>query len=105
MRRGPPSNARRRAGILAFVAVSACVSRGVFWALYALWFVSDHDLGRNRFVLRSVVVQEQIWQTPEADGGGLSVAQRRLLATGRTTIVKSEPGKLKRMAEEVIDLT
>ena len=31
-------------------------------------------------LLRSVVAQERIWQTPQLAGGGLSVAQRRLLA-------------------------
>ena len=56
-------------------------------------------------LLRSVVHQEQIWQSPQVAGGGLSVSQRRLLATGRTTIVKKEPAKLARVLEEVIDLT
>ena len=56
-------------------------------------------------LLRSVVAQEQIWQQPQISGGGLSVSQRRLLATGRTTIIKKEPLKLMRMAEEIIDLT
>ena len=56
-------------------------------------------------LLRSVVAQEQIWQTPHVAGGGLSVSQRRLLATGRISIVKREPAKLVRMAEEIIDLT
>ena len=56
-------------------------------------------------LLRSVVAQEQIWQAPQVAGGGLSVSQRRLLATGRSTIIKREPLKLVRMAEEVIDLT
>ena len=56
-------------------------------------------------LLRSVVAQEQIWQTPQVAGGGLSASQRRLLATGRTSIVKKEPGKLERMVEDVIDLT
>ena len=56
-------------------------------------------------LLRSVVAQERIWQTPQLAGGGLSVAQRRLLATGRTTVLKKEPIKLERMAEEVINLT
>ena len=55
-------------------------------------------------LLRSVVAQEQIWQTPQVAGGGLSASQRRLLATGRTTIIKKEPIKLSRMAEEIIDL-
>jgi hypothetical protein len=32
-------------------------------------------------LLRSVVAQEQIWQAPHVSGGGLSVSQRRLLAT------------------------
>ena len=56
-------------------------------------------------LLRSVVAQEQIWQSPHLAGGGMSVSQRRLLATGRTTIIKKEPMKLSRMAEEIIDLT
>ena len=56
-------------------------------------------------LLRSVVAQEQIWQAPHLPGGGLSVSQRRLLATGRSTIVKREPIKLMRMAEEIVDLT
>ena len=56
-------------------------------------------------LLRSVVAQEQIWQTPHVAGGGMSVSQQRLLATGRITIVKREPAKLVRMAEEIIDLT
>ena len=56
-------------------------------------------------LLRSVVAQEQIWQAPLMAGGGMSVSQRRLLATGRTTIVKKEPQKLLRMVDEVIDLT
>ena len=56
-------------------------------------------------LLRSVVAQGRIWQTPQMAGGGLSVAQRRLLATGRTTVLKKDPVKLERMAEDVIDLT
>ena len=56
-------------------------------------------------LLRSVVAQEQIWQSPHLAGGGLSVSQRRLLATGRATIVKKEPKKLVRMVEDIIDLT
>ena len=56
-------------------------------------------------LLRSVVAQEQIWQAPQMAGGGLSVSQRRLLATGRSTIVKHEPVKLIRMSEEIVDLT
>ena len=56
-------------------------------------------------LLRSVVVQEQCWQPLLVAGGGVSVSQRRLLATGRTTIMKKEPAKLSRMAEEVIDVT
>ena len=41
-------------------------------------------------LLRVVVAQELIWQRPQVAGGGFSVAQRHLLATGRSTIVKHE---------------
>ena len=79
-------------------------------------FVSDSDdpakLKRRPYescamlqLLRSVVAQEQIWQQPQISGGGVSVSPRRLLATGRTIIIKKEPLKLMRMAEEIIDLT
>ena len=56
-------------------------------------------------LLRSVVAQEQMWQQPQSARGGMSVTQRRLLATGRTTIIKKEPMKLNRMVEDCIDLT
>ena len=56
-------------------------------------------------LLRVVVAQELIWQRPQVAGGGFSVAQRRLLATGRSTIVKHETVKLERMVAEVVDLT
>ena len=39
-------------------------------------------------LLRSVVAQEQIWQAPQVAGGGLSVSQRRLLATGALEAVE-----------------
>ena len=55
-------------------------------------------------LLRSIVAQEQIWQSPEQAGGGLSVAQRRLLATGRSTIVKREPVKLEKVVDEIVNL-
>ena len=54
---------------------------------------------------RAVVGQEQTWKNPQIAGGGLSVSQLRLLATGRTTIVKREPVKLERMVADIIDLT
>ena len=56
-------------------------------------------------LLRSVVAQEQIWQTPNLAGGGLSVGQRRLLATGRSTIMKKDPIKLEAMVHDIVDLT
>ena len=56
-------------------------------------------------LLRAVVAQEQIWMQPQVAGGGLSVSQRRLLRTGRATIVKHEPVKLERLVHDIVDLT
>ena len=56
-------------------------------------------------LLRSIVAQEQIWQAPQQEaGGGMTVAQRRLLATGRITIVKRDTVKLERIVEEIVNL-
>ena len=56
-------------------------------------------------LLRSVVAQEGIWLQPQVAGGGFTVSQRRLLATGRACIVKHETVKLERLESEIIDLT
>ena len=56
-------------------------------------------------LLRSIVAQEQLWQSPQEAGGGLTAAQRRLQRTGRTTIVKREPVKLEKLVEEIVDLS
>jgi hypothetical protein len=60
-------------------------------------------------VLRMCVAQEEMWAAPALlDEGNLSVSERRMLRTGRTTLLRIERGKglrLPTMKEEIVDLT
>ena len=60
-------------------------------------------------VLRMCVAQEEMWAAPAIDSSSnLSVSERRIQATGRSTLLKIERGKglrLPAMKAEIIDLT
>ena len=64
-------------------------------------------------ILRMCVAQEEMWAAPAIDGvqsavSNLSVGERRMQTTGRTTLLKIERGRghrLPTLKEEVIDLT
>ena len=60
-------------------------------------------------VLRMCVAQEEMWAAAATeDTGNLSVSERRMQATGRSTLLKIERGKglrLPALKEEIIDLT
>ena len=59
-------------------------------------------------LLRVCVAQEEMWDVRSSNGDGLSVSEKRMQATGRTTLIKPERGlgsRLPALVEEVIDLT
>ena len=59
-------------------------------------------------VLRMCVSNEEMWTSAGTDVGNLSVSERRMHATGRSTLLKIERGKglrLPAMKAEIIDLT
>ena len=59
-------------------------------------------------LLRSCVSQEEMWAEPALAESSMSVSERRMMQTGRTTLIKVERGKgrrLPKLLEEVIDLT
>ena len=59
-------------------------------------------------LLRSCVAQEEMWARSVLAQSALSVSERRMAQTGRTTLIKVERGKghrLPKLLETVIDLT
>jgi hypothetical protein len=59
-------------------------------------------------LLRSCVAQEEMWSRPVLMQDALTVSERRMAQTGRTTLIKVERGhghRLPKLLEDVIDLT
>ena len=59
-------------------------------------------------LLRSCVAQEEMWAAPVVSEDSMSVSERRMAHTGRTSLIKVERGhghRLPKLLEDIIDLT